>query len=114
MRDGARSVNDTTSREAAEIASAILEDKRGICEGSRALARLAHGLVADWRVDPDFVVFGALDSDSDRFPVGDVRRLWEPSALAALDIERAQMEERARPDVMAACRSVLARFGEAR
>jgi hypothetical protein len=33
--------------------------------------------------------------------------------LAALDRERQEMERRAEPDVFAACRSIVARFGAA-
>jgi len=102
---------EARQREAADVARAIVDGQRGICDGCRALARLAHDLVPDWRVDPDFVVFGALDSESDRFPLGTVRDRWDPTALAALDIERLDMERRAEPEVMAACRSILARFG---
>ena len=98
-------------RQAIEVAQGVLEKRLGICEGSRALASLAHDLVPDWRVDPDFVVLGALDSDSERFPLGALRDRWDPKALALLDIEREEMERRVEPDVMAACRSILARFG---
>jgi hypothetical protein len=67
--------------------------------------------VEDWVDDADFVVIGALDSDLDRFPLSTARPMWEPKALAAIDEERIQMEARARKDVMAACRSIVDRFG---
>ena len=98
-------------RQAAEVAQAVLEHRLGICEGSRLLARLAHDLVPDWRMDPDFVVLGALDSDSDRFPLGQIRDQWDPTALAALDVEREEIERRTEPKVMAACRSIVLRLG---
>ena len=104
---------ESRRRKAVEVAQAVLDGRRGICEGSRLLAGLAHDLVADWRVDPDFVVLGALDSDSDRFPLGQARDHWDSAALEALDIEREDIERRAEPDVMAACRSILSRFGAA-
>jgi len=104
---------EAKQREAADIARAILDGKRGVCDGCRALTRLAHDIVPDWRVDPDFVVFGALDSDSDRFPLGDARRHWHPSVLSELDSEREQLEERVRPKVTVACLSIVSRFGAA-
>ena len=104
---------EAKQREAAQVARGILEGKRGICEGCRALKRLAYDLVPDWVADPDFVVFGSLDSDSDRFPLGQVREHWDPMALAGLDLERHEIERRAEPDVFAACRSIVARFGAA-
>ena len=97
-------------RQAVEVAQAVLEDRLGICDGYRRLAGLAHGVVEDWRVDPDFVVFGAFASDSDRFPVGQVRKLWAPSVLEVLDREREEAERRVAPAVMAACRSIVVRL----
>ena len=104
---------EASQREAARVARGILEGKQGICEGCRALKGLAYDVVPDWVADPDFVVVGALDSDSDRFPLGQVRDRWDPTALAALDLERQEMERRAEPDVLVACRSIVARFGAA-
>jgi hypothetical protein len=97
--------------EAVTIAREVLDRKRGIAEATRALASLAHGLVDDWRVDPDFVVIGALDSDLDRFPLSTARPSWEPTALATADKERAEIERVAEPKVRAACRSIVDRFG---
>lgn len=93
------------------IAREVVERKRGICLAARELASLAQSLVDDWRVDPDFVVFGSLDSDLDRFPLSTARPSWEPAALAAADKERAEIERAAEPDVMTACRSIIDRFG---
>jgi hypothetical protein len=100
-------------RQAVEVAQAVLEDRLGICDGCRRLAGLAHGVVEDWRVDPDFVVVGAFASDSDRFPVGQVRKLWAPSALEVLDREREEVERRVAPAVMVACRSIVVRLSAA-
>lgn len=97
-------------RNAVDIARAIADKREGICAGSRLLAALAHVLVADWRIDPDFVVFGGFDSESERFPLGKVRDGWDPTALTALDVEREEMERRWEPRVVAACRSIVARF----
>jgi len=99
--------------QAVEVAQAVLENRVGICEGCRRLAGLAHGIVEDWRVDPDFVVVCAFASDSDRFPVGQVRKWWAPTALEGLDREREEVETKAAPAVMAACRSIIARLSAA-
>jgi hypothetical protein len=101
------------SREAACVARAILEGKRGICDGCRALTKLAHDLVPESALDPDFVVFVGVDSETEGFPLGDVRRRWHPGILAGLDAEREDFEERMKPRVTAACLSVAARFGAA-
>jgi hypothetical protein len=100
-------------RNAVDVARAIVEKREGISAGSRLLAGLAHVLVPDWRVDPDFVVIGGFDSESDRFPLGKVRDSWDPTALKALDLQREDMERRWEARVMAACHSIVARFGAA-
>jgi hypothetical protein len=98
---------------AVDTARAMLEGRRSVCDGCRNLKALACDLVPDWRVDPDFVVFGGVDSESDDFPLGDVRGRWDPDVLANLDAERERYEAKVRDTVLAACRSVVNRFGAA-
>src|SRR5688572_14327535 len=59
---------------AVETAKAILADKVGIVEGSVRLSSLAHAIVPNWANDPDFVVFGALASETDHLPIGSARQ----------------------------------------
>ena len=100
-------------RKALDVARAIVDNREGICAGSRLLAGLSHVLVPDWRLDPDFVVIGGFDAESDQFPLGKVRDSWDPTALKALDVQREELERRWEPRVMAACHSIVARFGAA-
>ena len=100
-------------RDAVDVARAVVNKREGILPGSRLLAGLAHVLVPDWRIDPDFVVLGGFDSESDRFPLGKVRDSWDPAALTVLDLEREEMERHWESRVIAACRSIMARFGDA-
>ncbi len=67
---------------ALEGARSILQGKLGIIEGARLLSNLAHDLVPDWAVDPDFVVFRSLDSETDHLPVGAERQLWEANRIS--------------------------------
>ena len=100
---------EVSRRQAVEIAESILGGRRGICDECRALKALAYDLVSDWREDPDFVVFGGVDFESDDFPLGDVRS----RLLATLDVRRERYEAKVREVVLAACRSVVDRFGGA-
>src|SRR5690242_17753073 len=70
---------------AVALAEAILRNDLGIIEGARQLSSLAHELVEDWTVDTDFLVMGALDTETDHLPVGKVRELWDPAALKEKD-----------------------------
>ncbi len=80
--------------QAGDAARAILGGERRIREDSRALARLARDLVPDWRVDPDFVVFGAVDSDPDREKarLARERRAGQPRVPAAGACARLERE----------------------
>jgi hypothetical protein len=81
-----------------------------VIEGRIALAAYAHAVVADWRVDPDFVVFGALASTTDHLPFGQVRSRWSVAALARADAEIERITERNREHLRQACANLIARF----
>jgi hypothetical protein len=98
-------------REAVDVATQVVNGEVGIIAGSRVLLRLGHELVPDTRVDPDFVVFLALDSETDHLPLEDERHNWEPAAFAQKQLEVARLEELSRPGVVAACRAIIDRFG---
>jgi hypothetical protein len=100
----------SAQQSAAETAAKVLAGEMGVIGGSVRLASLAHEAVKDWRVDPDFVVFGALASETDHLPTGSARQHWNPAALAEADIRIARIENEARHDVFRACRSVIKRF----
>ena len=97
-------------QKAVAVAAAILRRELGVIEGARQLTSLGHDLVDDWRVDPDFLVVGALDSQTDHLPVGKVRNLWDPALLAAKDALIQRIESEARHDFEQACRNIVSRF----
>lgn len=101
---------DQKQREVVRIALQIVRGELGIIAGSRLLAGLAHIVVEDWRVDLDFVVFGALSSETDHLPLEDEKSLWDPIAFGKKQQEVAHFEDSARAEVLAACRSLIARF----
>ena len=112
MRDEHDDSDSATRRaEAAHAADAILEGEVGLIDGVRHLARIGHGLVRDFWGDPDFSLLGAVDSETDDLPVGQVRGPWDPAALAVKDREMADYESRVRDAVLAACRSIRERYG---
>jgi hypothetical protein len=100
-------------KKAIKAARALLEGELGIIEGARLLSTLAPDLVADWKVDPDFLVLAALDSETDDLPVGAQRKLWEKKALAERDAIVARIGAEAKDEVEAACRNILRRFDTA-
>jgi hypothetical protein len=98
-------------RDALELARSILDEKVGIIEGSIILAKYAHEVVPDWRIDPDFVVCGALASSTDHLPFGAVRERWSSTASEKVDAEIAAITESHRAEIRRACENIIARFG---
>ena len=99
---------------ALDAATAVLEGSLGVIEGCRRLRELGDDLVPDSRDDTDFVIFIAVDSETDALPTGTARELWDPAALAREDREIQRAEAMYRESVMSACQRVIKRFGKAR
>jgi hypothetical protein len=100
-------------RFAVETAKKVLSGEIGIVEGSIRLSQLAHAVVPSWAEDADFVVFGALSSETDHLPTGSARQYWSAAALAEADAQIARIENDAREDVLRACSNVVERFADA-
>ena len=96
---------------AVATAKSVIGGDAGILEGCRFLASLAHDLVSDWRLDEDFVVFGAVASEGDNFPTATARAHWNPVALEREDRKILSFEAAYREQVLKACRGVITRFG---
>jgi hypothetical protein len=101
-------------RDALKTAQAVLDGTVRPIEGSIELARYGHNVVPDWRVDSDFVIFGALASETDHLPFGAVREQWSAEALARADAEIQRILEHWQPKVRKACENVIARFAPGR
>jgi hypothetical protein len=92
------------------IAQGILSGDVGIIEGCIRLYSFSNDIVPDWRVDPDFVIFGAVASETDHLPFGEVRSHWSAAALVKADSEIAKITENVGSKVRIACEHVVARF----
>ena len=101
---------DSALHSAVDLTGAMLRGDVTLFLGCRRLASLAHHIVPDWTADPDFVVFGAVASEIDDYPVGPERARWSLTALAREDAKIADYEARVRDQILGACRNVIARF----
>lgn len=97
--------------DALTVAREVLAGERTVIEGSIFLARYAHGMVPDWASDPDFRIFGALASETDDLPFGEVRSRWSAAALAKADAKIERITEAYRTQVLGACANLIVRFG---
>jgi hypothetical protein len=89
----------------------MLDGQLSFLIGSRRLAALRHEIdaAAD---DTDFLVFVAIDSETDALPLGAVREHWDQGALTRLEPEIEEAEHWASNVGADACRSLVIRFGE--
>ena len=92
-----------------ETARAVLRGELGVIVGARAINRLRHESADP--LDPDFLRFVAIDSDTDHLPVEAAERgHWDPAALAAKDAEIAEAEAHWREAAREGCQQLIARF----
>ncbi|GLQ47823.1 hypothetical protein GCM10007862_28740 [Dyella lipolytica] len=83
----------------------LLMGKVCLTEGVREVVQWCwsnHGLD-----DELFRPFIGVDSETDRFPVGQVRQLWSTEGLAAVDAGRVAAEEHYRAWIMDSVNSLL-------
>ena len=91
-----------------ETAHALVAGSVGVVEATRRFMELAAEL--DALDDEDFIYFIELDSRSDGFPLGIAREQWSATALEREDLARRRYEDAVHGDVVAHCRSLIARY----
>jgi hypothetical protein len=86
-------------------AKAFLAGETGVIETARALSGLRNDVRPELR---DSVrVFTLVDSETDAYPLGEVRKLWNSEALATLDPSTEAAAEFYRADIRAACETIV-------
>jgi hypothetical protein len=98
-------------KEVVDVSSNILDGTMGVTEGARLLAALRFRVRAE--DDEDFLVFTGIDSQTDHFPLGDVRSRWNVDALARYDAERQRAESDFRKSAEEACRNLIQKYANA-
>lgn len=91
-----------TARDMLSGALSFIEGARLICQ-LRSRAKLAD-------LDPDILPFLGIYSETDALPIGDVRRLWAPEALARMQPEIDRLEQWARNFGTPKCQTLIDRF----
>jgi len=94
--------------EVVETAEGIGSGKLGVVAGVRVLVGLAHRIGADR--EPDFLFLIGVDSESDHFPIGEIRHRWNISSLKEKDLALAAFEESMRDRVHQVCRRLIERY----
>ena len=96
-------------RQIVATARELLADNISVTEAARRITGPATELGKAH--DAPFVTFLGIDSETDVFPLGDVRDRWNPSALQKQDAERVRYEAMVRAPALEACREILRIFG---
>jgi hypothetical protein len=78
-----------------EALEALLGSRLGVVEASRIVSAARINLGQE--SNPLFAPFVGIDSETDKFPLGSVRELWAPDALARYDHERELVERHYSP-----------------
>ena len=96
-------------QELIDVARAMLDGKMHLIEGVRKMASLRYDIGEP--DDPIFHPILAIDSETDRFPLGQVRERYAPDALARIDQEMDRYLADARDDILSACKQIVRAFG---
>jgi hypothetical protein len=88
-----------------DVLGDLLGNRIGVTEACRTIADLGRTLGEG---DNDlFLPFVGFDSETDSFPLGQVRERWASTVLRAQDEERIRYEELCRPWLLDAARKLL-------
>jgi hypothetical protein len=94
----------------AAAARAMLDGHMSFIEGARRIAELRfYADVPD--LDEDLMAFVLIDSETDTYPFGETRLLWNAPALAKLQPDIDRSERWARDVGEEHCRRLIERFG---
>ena len=91
------------------VARSMLDGEKSFIEGARQITALRNTAGLDY-LDPDIVPFVVIDSETDKLPFGDVRKLWAPAALEKLQPEIDRKEQWARETGASHCRNLIDRL----
>lgn len=94
-----------------QAARSILSGQLGVMEGCSAITSLAYGLEENERRSEPLLTFEAVSFELDDFPVGEVRNLSDPKALAQKDAEASAYVARVLPQILNACRALDLQMG---
>lgn len=108
LRKGREEELKTAKRTAVSIARQVLAREMGVIEGAGDLQWVEDHFRAD--ESHVFTIFSRIARETQSHPVPAQRRLWAEDALARIDRERAELEEKVWPEVELACKKVIERW----
>jgi len=96
-----------------DIADAAEGIVAGTLDPLTGIRRIVDSVGPAWDRDDDLVAIVEIHSVTDHYPGLPQRELWDPTALAELDVERDAYFAEAAPGLLEVCRRLAARRDEA-
>jgi hypothetical protein len=100
-----RSSTDWSRTELKHIAHEVLEGRTDLVSGAREMT--PHIMKLGLADDPDGRFIRGVDSETDHYPVGEARRLWEQKALEELDRKLEDYLSRVSVKAKGACQRLI-------
>jgi hypothetical protein len=97
-------------KELLSVANAMLREELNLIEGVRKVCSLRH-LVEEPNSEV-FVSFRAIDSETDHFPIGELRSRYAKDKVDQLDQEMHRYLIDAREEILSACQELVRYFSE--
>jgi hypothetical protein len=104
-----KSNDAVTWRSLVVVLDSLLAGRVSVTEGCRQVVRLRFELGEE--SNELFLPFVGVYSETDAFPLGEVRERWSPSALMRQDQERSRVEDHYRSLVIKASSELIAYAG---
>lgn len=99
---------DSVEAKIVRVAEAMIEGKMQLIQGCREICGLLSHTLEPER--DAFLAIKAIDSETDHFPLGDVRRECAPDYLKRMDCEMDRYIEAAREDILHVCHELIQIF----
>jgi len=90
------------------VANSMLDERMNLIEGVRKICSLRF-TVGDPENDV-FMPIRAIDSETDHFPIGEIRSRCAPDYLQRMDAEMQDYLSDARPYILEACKEIISVF----
>jgi hypothetical protein len=98
----------TARDEIVSTAEAMLRGDVHLIEGCRRIWHLSHEMGDS--DNPVFLPIRGIESETDQFPLGDVRNQYAPDYLKRMDEELERYLAQARKDILSSCREIIHAF----
>jgi hypothetical protein len=102
-------MNLTAKEKMVILAQQIIDGSMDIIDGCRRMTYL--NIEEKIRnEDTDFLTLRGIESETDEFPIGEVRKHYHKRSLEKLDKELNEYIEQVRPTLLKACKNLISKY----